>query len=138
MSSAPPSEGQPAVAAFRSANFPVSPTTFYTYEGRIANTLHAYDTGNYGRHLHVNDTRLWKCSGVSESLLGVHMYVAALLFVNAKKRTNLLCRNGIWHRGTPHFQNVRDNINWTWSLSSHCITESVHMKVAASKASNFR
>ncbi len=43
--SSPPSEGQPAVAAFRSANFPVSPTTFYTYDGRIASTLHATPAG---------------------------------------------------------------------------------------------
>lgn len=40
-SSAPPSEGHPAVAAFRASKFPATPTTFYTYDGRIASTLNS-------------------------------------------------------------------------------------------------
>ena len=43
LSSAPPSEGQPAVSAFRASKFPATPTTFYTYDGRIASTFNSYN-----------------------------------------------------------------------------------------------
>ena len=45
VSSAPPSEGHPAVAAFRQSKLSskFTPTTFYTYDGRIASTLNSYN-----------------------------------------------------------------------------------------------
>ena len=43
LSSAPPSEGHPAVSAFRASKFPSTPTTFYTYDGKIASTFNTYN-----------------------------------------------------------------------------------------------
>ena len=51
-----PNEGQPAVSAFRSSKFPVKPTTFYTYDGRIASTFYSHADDSVVTPGHYEDT----------------------------------------------------------------------------------